>query len=318
MKTLKARKRHIHIRKFRTRIRYNNLAKQRTQRTQHKKNRIINGGSLIGQGNFGCVFRPDIINGNKDIVSKIVLKTNMFNEYRHEYKILSKVSSVDPTGKFHSVISNAVELRPNIVPSDFNKCSLSRPTYDVKDFFVFNIKYCGTNNLSYYLHRVFHKTRDDASTSVSARIEPGVLFTLLTNIIVGIKKMVKVNVVHKTLDTDSIYLLEPVSLRNPYCEKIIDFGEGEVRKYDSFSDKYQDYIMLFNSIIKILDAAHRSGQHTAVYIQMIIGLRNMFTELISMVNMPKFSQDELIKKYIASIGIIFGESYSKYANSKYK
>ena len=134
----------------------------------------------------------------------------------------------------------------------------------------------------------------------------------------SIKKMVKVNVVHKTLDTDSIYLLEPVSLRNPYCEKIIDFGEGEVRKYDSFSDKYQDYIMLFNSIIKILDAAHRNGHPNAMYAHMIIGLRNMFTELISMVNMPKFSQDELIKKYIASIGIIFGESYSKYANSKYK
>jgi len=316
MKTFKARKKHIRIRirKFRTRMRYNKLAKQRTQ---CRKNRRINGGSLIGQGNFGCVFRPDIINGNKDIVSKIVLKTNMFNEYRHEYKILSKVSNVDPTGKFHSVISNAVELSPNIVPSDFNKCSLSRPTYEVKDFFVFNMKYCGTNNLTYYLHRVFHKI-SEASASASARIEPGVLFTLLTNIIVGIKKMVKVNVVHKTLNTDSIYLLEPVSLRNPFCEKIIDFGEGEVRKYDSFSDKYQDYIMLFNSIIKILDAAHRSGQHTAVYTQMIIGLRNMFTELVSMVNMPNFSQDELIKKYIASIGVIFGESYSKYATSKYK
>ena len=315
MKTLKARKKHIRIRKFRTRMRYNNLAKQRTQRTQRRKNRRINGGSLIGQGNFGCVFRPDIINGNKDIVSKIVLKTNMFNEYRHEYKILSKVSSVDPTGKFHSVISNAVELSPNIVPSDFHKCSLSRPTYDAKDFFVFNMKYCGTNNLTYHLHRVFHKTSDASS---SARIEPGVLFTLLTNIIVGIKKMVKVNVVHKTLDTDSIYLLEPISLRNPFCEKIIDFGEGEVRKYDSFSDKYQDYIMLFNSIIKILDAARRNGQHAAVYTQMIIGLRNMFTGLVSMVNMPIFSQDELIKKYVTSIGVIFGESYSKYATSKYK
>ncbi len=189
------------------------MAKQHTRR---KKKRIINGGSLVGQGNFGCIFRPDIINGNKDIVSKIVLKTNIFNEYRHEYKILSKVSSIDPRGKFHSVISDAVELTPNIVPTDFNKCSLSRPTYDVKDFFVFNIKFCGTNNLTYYLNSAFRKTSD-----THARIEPSVLFTLLTNIIVGIKKMVKVNVVHKTLDTDSIYLLEPVSLSNPYCEKII-------------------------------------------------------------------------------------------------
>ena len=51
MKTLKARKKHIRIRKFRTRMRYNKLAKQRTQR---RKNRRLNGGALIGQGNFGC------------------------------------------------------------------------------------------------------------------------------------------------------------------------------------------------------------------------------------------------------------------------
>jgi len=310
MKTFKAKKRHLCIRKLRFRTRCNTLAKQHTRR---KKKRIINGGSLVGQGNFGCIFRPDIINGNKDIVSKIVLKTNIFNEYRHEYKILSKVSSIDPRGKFHSVISDAVELTPNIVPTDFNKCSLSRPTYDVKDFFVFNIKFCGTNNLTYYLNSAFRKTSD-----THARIEPSVLFTLLTNIIVGIKKMVKVNVVHKTLDTDSIYLLEPVSLSNPYCEKIIDFGEGEVRKYDSFSDKYQDYVMLFSSIIKILEVARKNRHYDDTYNQTIIYLRRMFIELINMANMPKFSQDELIKKYIASLSIIFGESYSKYATSKYK
>jgi hypothetical protein len=175
------------------------------------------------------------------------------------------------------------------------------------------MKFCGTNNLTHYLHQAFSKT----ATS-SSHIEPSILFTLLTNIIVGIKKMVKVNVVHKTLDADSIYLLEPVSLRNPYCEKIIDFGEGDVRKYDSFSDKYQDYSMLFHSIVKILDAAHRSGNHNIKYTQIIIDLRNMFNELIQMVNMPKMSQDELIQKYISSIGLIFGASYSKYASNKYR
>ena len=130
--------------------------------------------------------------------------------------------------------------------------------------------------------------------------------------------MVKVNVVHKSLDTDSIYLSEPVSLRNPYCAKIIDFGEGEVRKYDSFSDKYQDYVMLFNSIIHILELLHRSGRYNINYKQTITELIHLFTELVNMVNMPNFSQDDLIKKYIASLGVIFGESYSKYANNKYK
>jgi serine/threonine protein kinase len=310
MKTFKAKKRHMF--RFRTRTHYKKLNAQ-SKRHKLSNDRKKYGGSIIGQGNFGCVFRPDIINGNKDIVSKIVLKTNIFNEYRHEYKILNKLSSIDDTGKFHSLMTTAIELTPNIIPPDFNKCSLSRPNYNVKDFFVFNMKFCGTNNLTHYLHRAFSKT-----ASSTMHIEPSILFTLLTNVIVGIKKMVKVNVVHKTLDTDSIYLSEPVSLRNPYCEKIIDFGEGDVRKYDTFSDKYQDYSILFNSIIKILDVVHRSDHHNRNYTQIILDLRNMFNELLRMVNMPKFAQDELIKKYITSIGVIFGASYSKYASNKYR
>ena len=316
MKTFKAKKRHLH--RLRTRTRYKCKSTQSKRHRRLSNGRKINGGSIIGQGNFGCVFRPDIINGNKDTVSKVVLKTNIFNEYRHEYKILNKLSTIDNTGKFNSLITTAVDLTPNIIPTDFNKCSLSRPSYDVKDFFVFNMKFCGTNNLTHYLHQAFSKTVTSSSSSSSPHIEPSILFTLLTNIIVGIKKMVKVNVVHKTLDADSIYLLEPISFRNPYCEKIIDFGEGDVRKYDSFNDKYQDYSMLFNSIIKILDDIRHTGHHNTRYTQIIVDLRNMFSELVRMVNMPKFSQDELIKKYIASIGIIFGESYSKYANNKYK
>jgi hypothetical protein len=315
MKTFKAKKRHItkKTNKYKHGKQHSKLRKHYKKKSYH--NRKIIGGSLIGQGNFGCVFRPDIVNGNKNIVSKIVLKTNMFNEYRHEYKILHKMSTVDPSGKFHSLITNAQDMTPNLIPPDFDKCSLSRPTYDVKEFFVFNMKYCGSNNLTYYLHNSFRKQNNMLGIT---NIEPGILFTLLTNIIVGIKKMVKVNIVHKTLDTDSIYLLEPVSLQNPHCEKIIDFGEGEVRKYDTFSDKYQDYIMLFSSIIKILDSTQRSGHHNKIYTEKIKLLKQLFIELLSMVNMPRFSQDELIKKYSSSLGVIFGESYSEYAISKYK
>jgi hypothetical protein len=76
--------------------------------------------------------------------------------------------------------------------------------------------------------------------------------------------------------------------------------------------------MLFNSIIKILDDVYRSDHHNKNYTQVIIDLRNMLNELVHMASIPKFSQDELIKKYITSIGIIFGASYSKYATNKYR
>lgn len=314
MKTFKAKKIHV-TKQTNKHKRIKSGKRHKHSKKKSYRNRKIVGGSLIGQGNFGCVFRPDIVNGNNNIVSKVVLKTNMFNEYRHEYKILHKMSNVDPNGKFHSLLTNAQDMTQNLIPPDFDKCSLSRPTYDVKEFFVFNMKYCGSNNLTYYLHNSFRKQNNMMGVT---SVEPGILFTLLTNIIVGIKKMIKVNIVHKTLDTDSIYLLEPVSLQNPHCEKIIDFGEGEARKYDTFSDKYQDYIMLFSSIIKILDSTHRSGRHNKIYTEKITLLKQLFIELLTMVNMPRFSQHELIKKYISSLGVIFGSSYSEYASSKYK
>ena len=284
------------------------------RRKPKNRSRKIKGGSLIGQGNFGCVFRPDILNGNKDLVSKIVLKNNVFNEYRHEYKILKKMASIDPSGKFHSLMTNATELTSTIVPPDFDKCSLSRPSYNPKDFFVFNMNFCGTNNLTYYLNIAFRKLNTGER---GERVEPSILFTLLTNVIVGIKKMVKGNILHKTLDTDSIYLSEPITLRNPYCERIIDFGEGESRKYDSFTDKYSDYIILFNSIIGKLNRIYKT-QHNTTFTKTILDLCSLFKELITMVNMPKFSQDELIKKYTSSLGTIFGNTYSKYAENKYK
>jgi hypothetical protein len=49
------------------------------------RNKVLSGGSLIGQGNFGCVFRPDLTSKlspthNGNIVSKVVLKNNAFSD----------------------------------------------------------------------------------------------------------------------------------------------------------------------------------------------------------------------------------------------
>ena len=135
---------------------YKNKTKNKTKNRNHKINKtirrrvnknnkkIITGGSLIGQGNFGCVFRPEltaphnsISNGNT--VSKVVLKNNAFSEYRHEYKILKKMRDIDPKGLFHSLLIDAFELENKHVPADFTRCSLTKPTYTVDEFFVFNI-----------------------------------------------------------------------------------------------------------------------------------------------------------------------------------
>ena len=117
--------------------RYKSL--QRTRRNNY-------GGSLIGQGNYGCVFKPDItktesviVNDGDNIVSKVVLKNNSFSEYRHEYKILKKLRDIDPKGNFHSLLIDAFDFKNHHIPPDFSKCSLTKPDYTPDEFFIFNI-----------------------------------------------------------------------------------------------------------------------------------------------------------------------------------
>ena len=285
---------------------------------RRNKNITLTGGSLIGQGNFGCAFLPDLTSKNstthdKNVVSKVVLKNNAFSEYRHEYKILKKMRDLDPKGLFHSLLIDAFELKNEHIPSDFTRCSLTRPTYKTDEFFVFNIAFSGSHNLTYYLKHVFSKQKDTKTIP-----EPGILFSLLTNIIVGIKKMIGGNILHKTLDADSVFLNEPVSLANPYCAKIIDYGDGELRKYKGYGDKNHDYITFFKSIINMLSMLVRQQHHNVVHDKIIQDLIHGFTHLLSMVEKNNVLYNDVITSYILLLENTFGKKYAEYAKSKYK
>lgn len=312
---------------------YKNKTKNKTKNRNHKINKtirrrvnknnkkILKGGSLIGQGNFGCVFRPEltaphnsISNGNT--VSKVVLKNNAFSEYRHEYKILKKMRDIDPKGSFHSLLIDAFELENKHVPADFTRCSLTKPTYTVDEFFVFNIAFVGNHDLTYYLKNVFSSNQSDKKIP-----EPAVLFSLLTNIIVGIKKMIGANILHKTLDTDSVFLKDPISLDNPFCAKVIDYGDGEVRKYKGYSDKNQDYINFFKSVITVLSGilgGQQQQQNNPANIKIISDLIQGFKTLLAMVEQNNVSYNEVVKNYIMLLEKTFGKKYSDYAKRHYK
>ena len=269
----------------------------------------LKGGTLIGQGNYGCVFRPDILTNSSNIVSKIVLRNNIFNEFRHEYKILKKMKTIDPTGKFHSLLSNAFELTDNNLPNDFDKCTLSKPDYNVNEFFVFNIKYCGDTTLENYLTNNI-KTIDNTKLAN--------LFTLIANIIVGIYKMIKSNLLHKTLNCDSIYFIEPMSMSNPYALKIIDFGEGELRKYKSYEDLNHDYVTFFKSVIEILGKL-RSAIDVNTLELLLQGFKTLLenvTQLSAFTSVSKYRT--IVTQYCDMLGNVFGEKYKKYALEKYK
>ena len=295
------------------------LRKTIRKKVSKNRNKLITGGALIGQGNFGCVFRPEIIRSdntasNKKVVSKVVLKNNAFSEYRHEYKILKKMKDIDPKGLFHSLLLDAFDLESKNVPNDFQKCSLTKPSYSVDEFFVFNIAFAGSRNLTYYLKNAFSVKGVDNKI-----IEPAILFSLLANIIVGIKKMIDANILHKTLDTDTVFFSEPFSLENPFCAKIIDYGDGEVRKYKGYSDKNQDYVSFFKSIIIVLSAILRGSQQQRDPIndKVISDLIQGFTVLLSMVE-KNVSYNEIIKSYVTLLDKIFGKKYAEFARREYK
>ena len=302
----------------------NNIYRRRVNFSRKKKihrniKRMTTGGALIGQGNYGCVFRPDLTTttnpatvSNKNVVSKVVLKNNAFSEYRHEYKILKKMRDIDKQGLFHSLLIDAFDLEDQHIPPEFTQCSLTKPSYTTNEFFVFNIAYSGDHDLTYYLKNAFSKTKDTQMIP-----EPSVLFSILTNIVVGIKKMIAANILHKTLDTDSIFLIEPVTLANAHSAKIIDYGDGELRKYKGYSDKNYDYISFFKSMVDILSSILKDRQHNPIYDKVIQDLIVGFKNLLAMVNQDNVSYNDVIKNYILLLQTVFGIKYSKYAESTY-
>jgi hypothetical protein len=302
------------------------LRKTIRRKVSNHRNKTLTGGALIGQGNYGCVFRPDLTASNASLnngnaVSKVVLKNNAFSEYRHEYKILKKMRDIDPKGLFHSLLIDAYELEDKHVPADFQQCSLTKPTYDIDEFFVFNIAFAGSKNLTYYLKNAFSVQKMDTPI-----IEPAVLFSLLTNIIIGIKKMIAANILHKTLDTESVFLSEPISLDNPFCAKVIDYGDGELRKYKGYSDKNQDYINFFKSVIKVLSTLlgqqpqqpQQPQQRNHANNKVISDLIQGFTVLLGMVEKNNVSYNEVVKSYIILLERIFGKKYADFARREYK
>ena len=294
------------IRRIKRIIKSKNIRRY-TQTNKHSRY-SLKGGTLIGQGNYGCVFRPDILTKNNSIVSKIVLRNNIFNEFRHEYKILKKMKTIDSDGKFHSLLSNAFELTKINLPPDFDKCSLSKPDYKVDEFFVFNILYSGDTNLESYLPRI--AGIDNTKLAI--------LFTLVTNIIVGIYKMIKSNLVHKTLKADSIYFIEPVSMSNPYALKIIDFGEGEVRKYKNHKDSNYDYVTFFKSMIDMLTTLQRKVEPDTILL-LLQGFKTLLQNVTKISSVASVSSYRtIITQYIDMLGNVFGEKYKKYALEKYK
>ena len=139
--------------------------------------------------------------------------------------------------------------------------------------------------------------------------------------------MIKSNLVHKTLQVDSIYFIEPISMSNPYALKIIDFGEGELRKYKNHEDLNYDYVTFFKSIIDMLAGLQGKIDPNTNTNTLQLLLQGFKILLQNVEKLPVSSTSTstsvsryrtIINQYADLLGNVFGEKYKKYALEKYK
>jgi hypothetical protein len=121
-----------------------------------------------------------------------------------------------------------------------------------------------------------------------------------------------------------VFLSEPISLDNPFCAKVIDYGDGELRKYKGYSDKNQDYINFFKSIITLLSSLvgqqpqQSQQQRNHANDKIISDLIQGFTLLLGMVETNNVSYNEVVKSYIMLLERTFGKKYAEFARRQYK
>ena len=104
---------------------------------------------------------------------------------------------------------------------------------------------------------------------------------------------------------------------------MIDYGDGELRKYKGYSDKNQDYIHFFKSIITVLSSIlggqqPQPQQNNQANIKIISDLIQGFKTLLGMVEQNNISYNEVVKNYITLLEKTFGKKYSDYAKRHYK
>jgi hypothetical protein len=111
-------------------------------------------------------------------------------------------------------------------------------------------------------------------------------------------------------------------LSNPFSLKIIDFGEGELRKYKNHEDSNHDYVVFFKSMIDILSKLQvdKSGADAGNTLALLLQGFKMLLQNVTKLSAPKSvsSYRTIITQYSDMLGNVFGEKYKKYALEKYK
>jgi len=167
---------------------------------QNTETQQITESALIGQGSYGCVFKPNINNkgkteSNSEYISKLQLSGDTLE---NEINIGKKIQSITDYEEYFSPILEKYPIELKQIEKEQPELSDCEVTNDLKDdttIFLDKIKYVGKNSLQNYL-------------SIMKKGEPKKFVELFleTNIILleSLEKLNKIGIIHNDLKEDNI------------------------------------------------------------------------------------------------------------------
>jgi len=174
----------------------------------------MRGGYLLGQGAYGCVFKPSVPCSNelnrRPGVSKVLFGEDSFDD---EYEANKRVRRIDPKGVFTNPITHSCNIDEDVLHKEygFSKCIVKK---QASPYYNLIFEHSGID-----MNAFFETDYDISNRS---------LHTNVLELCKGVHKMVRMSVVHLDIKPANILKTENKLI-------FIDFGLSSILK-DIYSD----------------------------------------------------------------------------------
>lgn len=193
---------------------------------------------LIGQGNYGCVFKPYIScdkkqKNIKDAIGKVF---DDKLEFQSEKSIQDRIKKLDPNNTFTLPLYASCEVKHLKKKDNINDCHLIKDLDDNKEYSQLIYKYGG-------------KSLKDITKTKGSLKKFMAIFMKFRPILIGLKKMQTVNLIHQDIkppnilyDTHKLYLIDFGILTESL--KVYTINNKHVLNYDYpyYPPEYKLYI----------------------------------------------------------------------------